>query len=481
MRYHTIRDYKERLMGNSRRSFLKKSASAAAVASVTPYIWTSEASAENLRDDDLTIAAIGVGGSRGRYNRGGNIARQSAGFGKMIAVCDVDEMHTAEFNADKKFGGKLTEYTDYRKMIDSEKPDVVTIGTNDHWHVPIAIYALRAGCDVYCEKPLTLTIDEGKEVCKVVKETGKVFQVGTQQRSEMGQKFLKAVALVQGGYIGDNVKARIAIGGAPGEGPFANTATPEKLDWDFWVGPARAADYSLERRKFFRWYMEYSGGKMTDWGAHHIDIAQWAIGMDRTGPTSISGTGKFGNVVPEGFDWVAFFDGKAKLENGYNAATKFNIDLNFANGSLLNVNDEYVSADGKTKFPNGILFEGSQGRFFVNRGKLTGKPVEQLTTADNKNLEVAMAKLYKNKPIKGHMANFFDCVKDRSEPVSDVFSHHRTMTSCHMCNIALMVGQDLKWDPKKEVFLGNEMANRLMSRASRDKYLGAPKAAATAG
>jgi predicted dehydrogenase len=459
-------------MAIKRRDFIKTTA-AAATALTTPYIFTSSASASELRDDDLTVAAIGVGGSRGRYNRGGKIARQAAKFGKMIAVCDVDELHNAEFNADKLFEGKLKEYVDYRKMIDTEKPDIVVIGTNDHWHVPIATYALRAGCDVYCEKPLTLTIDEGKQICSVVEETGKVFQVGTQQRSEMDQKFLKAIAMVQGGYIGDNVKANIAIGAAPGEGPFANTPTPEKLNWDFWLGPAQSADYSLERRKFFRWYMEYSGGKMTDWGAHHIDIAQWAIGMDHTGPINIKGTGKFGNVVPAGFDWVAFFEGKAKLENGYNAATKFSIDLTFDNGSVLNVNHEYVSGDGKTKFPNGILFEGSRGRIFVNRGKLTGKPVEALTEADNQRLNDAIAILYRNKPITSHMQNFFECVKDRSQPVSDVYTHHRTMSSCHMCNIALMVGEELEWDPNKEVFVGNETANKLMSRPSRSKFLAA--------
>jgi predicted dehydrogenase len=464
-------------MASTRRKFLKSTAAASAACAFTPYVWTSQASAKSLFDDDLTIAAIGVGGSRGRYNRGGNVSRQAAKFGKMIAVCDVDELHNEEFNADKMFAGKLKQYTDYRKLIDTEKPDIVVIGTNDHWHVPIATYALRAGCDVYCEKPLTLTIDEGKEICRVVKETGKVFQVGTQQRTEMGQLFLKAIAMVQGGYIGDNVNAYIAIGGAPGEGPFANTAVPAQLDWDFWVGPARPAEYSLERRKFFRWYMEYSGGKMTDWGAHHIDIAQWAIGMDHTGPVSVTGTGKFGDVVPAGFNWVDFFDGKANLENGYNAATKFSIDLKFANGTLLNVNDEYVSEDEKTKFDNGILFVGSKGRFFVNRGKITGKPVEELTDSDNRNLEEAVAKLYKNKTITSHMQNFFECVKDRSEPISDVYSHHRTMTSCHMCNITLMTGNELKWDPEKEVFIDNEVANQLMTRPQRDKYLGNPELA----
>lgn len=456
----------------TRRDFLKNTGLATTALVANPYIWTSQANADQVQDTDLTVAAIGVGGSRGRYNRGGNVSRQAAKFGKMIAVCDVDELHNAEFNADERFGGKLKEYVDYRKLIDTESPDIVVIGTNDHWHVPIATYALRAGCDVYCEKPLTLTIGEGKDICKVVKETGKVFQVGTQQRTEMGKNFLKAIAMVQGGYIGDNVSAQVAIGSAPGEGPFATSPVPEKLNWDFWLGPARSADYSLERRKFFRWYMEYSGGKMTDWGAHHIDIAQWAIGKDQTGPTSISGTGQFGKVVPEGFDWVAFFEGKAELENGYNAATNFDIDLTFDDGSVLGVHDEYVSEDGKTKFPNGILFEGSHGRLFVNRGKLTGKPVEDLTEADNKKLEDAMVKLYKDKPITSHMQNFFECVKDRSQPISDVYTHHRTMTSCHMCNIALMTGDDLRWDPIKEEFIGNETANQLMSRQSRSDFLG---------
>lgn len=455
-------------MSNTRRSFLKKSAAAAAFA---PYIFTSSSLGASIYDDDLTVAAIGVGGSRGRHSRGGKVARMAAKLGKMIAVCDVDELHMDEFNAEKQFGGKLKKYVDYRKLIDTEKPDIVVIGTNDHWHVPIAIYALRAGCDVYCEKPLTLTIDEGKQICSVVKETGKVFQVGTQQRTEMGRLFLKAIAMVQEGYIGDNVSANIAVGGITSKGPFANEPIPEKLNWDFWLGPAQSAAYSEERHRSFRWYMEYSGGKVTDWGAHHIDIAQWALGMDHTGPVSVSGTGKFGNIVPAGFDWNGFFAGTATLENGYNAATSFDLDLTFANGSVLNVTDEYVSEDGKTKFPNGILFNGSRGRIFVNRGKLSGKVVEELTEADNKKLEEAVAKLYKNKPITSHMQNFFECVKDRTEPISDVYTHHRTMTSCHLCNIVMMVGEDLKWNPETENFVDNETANKLMVRPSRNKFL----------
>lgn len=455
-----------------RRNFLKNTALTSAALAANPYIWSTPAHGQTIEPSDLTIAAIGVGGSRGAHNRGGKISRQAAKFGKMIAVCDVDEVHNAEFNADKLFDGSLNEYVDYRKLIDNEKPDVVVIGTNDHWHVPIATYALRAGCDVYCEKPLTLTIDEGKQICKVVKETGQVFQVGTQQRTEAGQMFLKAIAMVQEGFLGSDVNAKIAIGTAPNGGPFETAAAPEKLNWDFWLGPAMSAKYSRQRQKSFRWYLEYSGGKMTDWGAHHIDIAQWAIGMDKTGPTKVRGEGAFGKVVPEGFDWVGFFNGNEELANGYNAVTKFKVDLSFENGSVLSVHDNYVSDDGQTQFPNGILFEGSLGRFFVNRGKLVGQPVENLTESDKKRIDDAVAKLYKNKPITSHMKNFFDCVKDRSEPISDVYTHHRTMTSCHMCNIALMTGDELTWDPVNEVFVGNEVANNLMKRPSRSDYLG---------
>ncbi|MEC9093119.1 MAG: Gfo/Idh/MocA family oxidoreductase [Planctomycetota bacterium] len=453
---------------STRRDFVK----VAATSAVVPYFWSSSSIFAQDKNSKPKVAAIGVGGSRGRYNRGGSIAMNAARYGDMIAVCDVDSKHTNEFSHKKQFGGKLNEYTDYRKLLEKEKPEVVTIGTPDHWHVPIAIAALRSGADVYCEKPLTLTIDEGIQISKVVKETGKVFQVGTQQRTENGRNFLKAIALVHLGYLGDNVNAHVAIGGAPGNGPFKMSPPPQGLDWDFWVGPALKSDYCDERRKQFRWYLEYSGGKMTDWGAHHIDIAQWALGKSATSPVSISGKGKFGNAVPDNFDFTAFFAGNAQLKNGFNAATQFNIDLRFDNGALMNVNHHYKSADGKTEFGNGILFTGTKGRIFVNRGKLTGKPAEGLSKDDTTKIDEYIAKtLYKGQRLQNHMSNFFDCLETRQDPVSDVYTHHRTMTSCHMCNITLMLGRSLKYDAKAEKFIGDDQANALMKRPSRQDYL----------
>ena len=453
----------------TRRNFLKGMAAASGAA---PYFWTSAFAKAEDANKELKIASIGVGGSRGRYSRGGTIARQAAGFGQTTAVCDVDTLHNDEFAGwvQEKQGHEITKYQDYRELLEKEDVDVVTIGTPDHWHVPIAIAALKAGCDVYCEKPLTLTIDEGKQICKVVKETGKVFQVGSQQRTENDSRFLKAIALVQNGWIGDNVRAHVAIGGAPSGGPFENTEPPAELDWDMWVGPAPKVPYCMERRTIFRWFLEYSGGKMTDWGAHHIDIAQWALGMDHTGPVEISGTAKFPEQIPD-YDPVKFFNGEIELPNAFNAPNEFCIDLKFANGALLNVNHHYKSEDGAIDEGNGILFVGDKGRFFVNRGKLVGAPIEKMTDADKKWLDEEVVKVYRGKTPNGHMRNFFDCVKSRELPISDVFTHHRTMTSCHLCNLTLLLDRPLKWDPEKEEFIGDDEANKLLKRKQRAPYV----------
>ncbi len=451
-------------MTTNRREFLQRSAAAGAALSV-PYIWTSSAPAKQDQNSKAKLCAIGVGGSRGAFSQGGAIARNASRHAEMAAVCDVDDVHCAEFNA--RFGDKLNTYRDYRELLDKEKPEIVTIGTPDHWHVPIAIAALQSGAHVYCEKPLTLTIAEGFAIRKVVEETGRVFQVGTQQRSQDALRFLKAIAMVQSGRLGDNVNAYVAIGGAPASQPFETTAAPNDLDWDMWVGPAPSAEYSSQRRREFRWFFEYSGGKMTDWGSHHIDISQWALGYDHSGPVSVSGTGKFTPIVPDDFNWQGFLAGDIQLPNAFNTATEFSIDLNFANGAKMNVNHYYKRDEG-TQFDNGILFEGDKGRIFVNRGRLTGAPIENLTEADNQDINDRISKLYKGKEPGDHMRNFFECIADDSEPISDVKTHHRTMTSCHLCNIAIMLGRELTWDPDKEEIVGDDQAAAMVSRSSRE-------------
>ncbi|MDB4766788.1 Gfo/Idh/MocA family oxidoreductase [bacterium] len=455
-----------------------------------PYLWTSSSARAEDANSKLTIAAIGVGGSRGRYNQGRAIANQAAKLGQMIAVCDVDQLHNDEFNA--RYDEKLNTYQDYRKLFEKEKPDVVTIGTPDHWHVPIALHALEHGADVYCEKPLTLTIEEGEIIRKAAESSGRVFQVGTMQRSS--DLFLYATAIVRSGRLGENVKANCGIDPAPSGGPFDSTPVPEGLDWDLWLGPAAKKDYSEQRRRFFRWYLEYSGGKMTDWGAHHVDIAQWAMDLEHTPIQTVSGTGKMTPIVPDNFNWHQFLDGEADLPNGYNAATRFNIDLTFEGGKSIGVHHKYKS--GTTEFTNGILFEGDKGRIFVNRSKLQGSAVKEIfgdnlekkrlpggkrvdnfkecfDRVDDKTRDEfteAFTKLNKGKPVTSHMENFFSCIEDRSEPMSDVASHVNSMDSLHMCNVMLMLGRELKWDGEARNFGSDDQANALMTRKRRKGF-----------
>jgi predicted dehydrogenase len=200
----------------------------------------------------------------------------------------------------------------------------------------------------------------------------------------------------------------------------------------------------------FRWWYEYSGGKMTDWGAHHIDIAQWAIGMDHSGPLSVEGTAE--HPVP-------FKDGHPTISNQYNTATKFLVKCVFPNGVELTVRDDTE---------NGILIEGDKGRIFVSRGSLKVKPVEEL--ADNPLPEDAITNLYKGKRPGDHMRNFFECIKTREQPISDVVTHHRAMTTCHLANIAIRLGRALKWDPEMEQIVGDDAANAWVKREQRKGY-----------
>lgn len=435
----------------NRRRFLKAASFLAAGSFGAGVLSAARPAGAQSPNERLGIGCIGVGG------RGSGIGKEAASRGAPIACADVDLDHAERFASG--FGG-MKVYQDYRKLLDHKDIDVVTIGTPDHWHVKIAIEALQAGKHVYCEKPVTLTIDEGKQLCRVVEQTGKVFQVGTQQRSD--NKFLLAVAIARSGMLGSPLKATCSIGGGPGGGPFPTSDPPAKLDWDAWLGQCPVVPYTKERcHGTFRWWLEYSGGKLTDWGAHHVDIAHWGLGKEATGPVEIEGQGVFPDVYPADFDPVAFFAGRQKLPNGYNTAQQFHIDLRFDDGNVIHVQD----GPG-----NGILFEGPGGRLFVNRGKIEGKPVEELSTADKERLDKAIEQLYKGKPRRGHMQNFFDCIRDGGQPVSDIFSHHRELTSCHLCNIAMLLRRKLRWDPVKEDFVGDAVASALLARPQREPY-----------
>ena len=438
---------------SSRREFLQHTTLTAAAGASLPY-WFSgvQTMADDARSPNERPRAGCIGnGGMGRGD-GNNVKR----YADIVANCDVDREHAEKFKAEIA-AGKSEIYEDYRALLDRNDIDVVTISTPDHWHTRIAIAALRSGKDVYCQKPLTLTIAEGKLLRDVVKETGRVLQVGTQQRSEYNNMFLKAVALCHGGRIGKLQRVTVAIGGAPSGGPFPKVAVPQALNWDQWQGQTPAVEYIKERgHRNFRWWYEYSGGKLTDWGAHHVDIAQWGIGMQETGPTKVE--------VQSAEHPVEFQGGMPTVDDCYNTATTFRIRCEFPNGVEMIIRDR---AD-ELGFDNGIMFEGSEGRFFVNRGKLTGEAVDAL--AQNPIDEATLVALRKGKRIDRHMGNFIECCRDGGLPASDVYTHHRILTTCHLANIAMRLKRNLQWNPETEQIVGDDEANAMQSRDQRKGY-----------
>ena len=451
----------------SRRQFLTSASAAFAM----PYVWLPSRG-HGQTADRLNVAAIGTSIYTNRYTgdgdhpgRGAVVGHQAGKLGDMVAVADVNRRN-AEFFA-KEYNGNCRIYKDYEDVLARDDIDAVTIGTPDHWHAKIAIDAMRAGKHVYCEKPLSLTILEGQQVCQVARDTGKVFQVGTQQRSEFQQVFLKAVAIAQSGMLGDKLDCLISVGTGEKGGPFRNQPVPDYLDWDKWLGQAPEVPYCPQRGDYdYRWWLEYSGGQVTDWGVHHGDIAMWAMGMHDSGPTRISGKGNYPTI-----------------ENGFNVAVEFDCRFEFPGGHAARL------YSGK----NELIISGEKGRIRVNRGGLTGKPAETLGVAHKvtKNewgtgelakddhrkgglgpqwLRDAVDELCHGKRPGNHMANFFECIQHGGKPISDVWSHHRSVSLCHLANIAMILDRPLKFDPSTESFPSDAEANNMISRPQREGY-----------
>jgi predicted dehydrogenase len=432
----------------NRRQFLKQGLVSASTLTSAP-LFLRPALGQGAANDRLNVAAIGTSIYTDRYTgkgdhpgRGGEIGHQAGKLGNMVAVADVN-LRSGRFFAER-YNGKCEVYQDYRKVLDRKDIDAVTIGTPDHWHAKIAIDAMRAGKDVYCEKPMTLTIKEGQQIIKVMEETKRIVQVGTQQRTEYNKAFLKAVAIAKNGWLGDRLDALVSVEKGTRGGPFENSDPPSELDWNSWLGQAPQVPYCKQRHDFdFRWWLEYSGGQVTDWGVHHMDIAIWALGVDKTGPAELEGAGSFG-----------------ELPNGYNVAYQFHCYYRYATGQVIRL----------FSGPNELIITGTKGRIRVNRGGLRGAIVEQMTDKEKSQLDEEVYKLYGNKEPTTHMQNFFDCVKSRSQPISDVYTHHRCASNCHMANIAMQLGRRLQWDPVKEEFLNDEEANKMRTRKQREGF-----------
>ena len=439
---------KKTLSKATRRGFLAGSSAAVAAGllpgSLAPTVFASPidgADKPKPKVERLGVGAIGL-----RY-QGSVIAHKAAMYGDIVAVCDVDK--NVRDTAKAAFGSTPRHFEDYRDLLARKDVDVVTIGTPDHWHTKMIVDACRAGKDVYCEKPLTLTIDEGKLLTRVVKETGRVVQVGSWQRSD--SRFRQAVEMVHQGRLGQLRTVEVVLGKNKLGGPFEPRPVPGNFNWNLWQGQTPDTQYVEERSHYtFRWWYEYSGGQMTDWGAHHLDIAQWAIGSL---PVKISGQAKY-----------------PADHGGFNVAVDFDAAYQYANGVTLTVKDT-----GR----NGILFTGERGRIFVNRGVVQGKPIEELTQNplpreswggyghDNLERPLRAGKL---DAIVNHMGNFFDCVQSRKQPISDVNSQHRSVSTCHLGNIAMRVGRDLNWDPQVEEFIDDAEANSHLKREQRSGF-----------
>lgn len=420
-----------------RRHFLKSlPKSAAAIALALEHDALARTVARRVdANSKIGVGLIGCGDlGRGGHHLGRVLGMPAL---EVRALCDVDQNHLGDAaRIVTEAGGKATTHVDYREILDRSDIDAIINVTPDHWHALIAVHACQAGKDVYCEKPLSLTVGEGRAMADAARRYGRVFQVGTQQRSD--HRFHWACDLVRNGRIGKLLKVTAVIGSAPSCGFEPPITPPKELDWDRWLGPSPFVAYTPRRCHYeFRWIYDYSGGKMTDWGAHHLDIAQWGIGVDETGgPVEVEGRGTF------------------PTKGLYNVATDFNVTYRYENGVILE-----CKSDGE----NGVTFEGTNGKVFVSRGRIAAEPAEIL---DNE-IGTGSVKLYES---RDHHGNWVDCMHSRKRPIADVEIGHRSATVCHLGNIALRLGRKLKFDPRTEQFVGDTEANRMLWRPMRAPY-----------
>ena len=417
----------------NRRQFLTRAAGAGAALALPAILPArGRASARVLGKDNtpppseqIVMGFIGVGGMGGGHLGFFQGQKQV----RIAAVCDVFQEHRER--ARERVGGDCVAYNDYRELLDRKDIDAVLIATPDHWHALTSIHACEAGKDVYCEKPMTLTIADGQAMVRAVRHYNRVFQTGSQQRSEWGFRF--ACELVRNGRIGKITSVQTGIGGNPTCGWEPNTDPPPGLDWNLWLGPAPWVPYTPKRCLFtFRYFWDYSGGSLTDWGAHHNDIAQWGLGMDGKGPIEVEADGEFPT------------DGLFELP------VRFEVRAKYATGVTLTC----ASRD------HGCKFIGTDGWIHVDRGFLQADPPSVLQGK----LGPDDVHLYAS---PGHQADWLNCIKTRERPICDVEIGYRSVTICHLGNISIRTGRKLQWDPQTERIVNDEGANRWLDKPYR--------------
>lgn len=418
----------------SRREFLHS----AAVAAAGPLILSATSRAE--ANDRVQLGFIGVG-MMGRGHLANFLGRAEV---QVVAVCDVVEArrdsagHMVESRYAKekrtKFNGCRV-FNDFRKLLAYKDVDAVVIATPDHWHSIPCIRAAEANKDIYCEKPLTHDIGQGRKIIDAVRQAKRVLQTGSQQRSEFGGLFRKAVEYVRNGRIGKVKTVRVGVGEPAIACNLPVQEIPRGTDWEMWLGPAPKRGYHEElcpkgiHQRFPAWrrYREYGGGGLADMGAHHFDIAQWALDMDGSGPVLIEPP-------------------KDKSTTGLRFVYKNGVEM-FHGG------------------PNGCTFEGTAGTIYVDREKIVSTPAsilkQPLTDGDSR--------VYFS---SDHRKNWLECLRSRKDPICPPEVGHRSASICHLGNIGYWLRRNLKWDPEAEKFIADDEANGLVSLSPREPWTG---------
>jgi predicted dehydrogenase len=431
----------------SRRGFLRQARNASlglATGLALPNLFLNRTRAATGQNPSelIRLGAIGCGG-QGNSNIG-------ALMKNVIALCDVDQKHLQETKArvEKANGTQVATYGDHRRLLENKDIDAVVVSTPDHWHALASADALVAGKDVYCEKPLTLTIQEGQVLVQLARRHKRVFQTGSQQRSDA--KFVKACEFIRNGRIGQVKRVLVGLPGvnyAERAKPLSvpDSEPPAELNYDLWLGPAPYRPYNRNRVHYlFRFFWDYSGGQMTNWGAHHLDITQWALGMDDSGPVAIEGSGQWNK------------------DKFYETPETFHVTYRYANGTVVECNS------GGNKYKMGATFEGEKGTIYVNRGALTFDP-ESLQEEALKESELRLYPALQTyaKLRSAHHANWLDCIKTRKLPVCDVAVGHRSATVCHLGSIAVRTGKRIQWDPAREEVVGDAELAKWTTKAYR--------------
>jgi predicted dehydrogenase len=426
----------------TRRGFLKQTAVLGGGMMAAPYIIPRHVLAAEGKPGANDRIGLG-GGGIGR--QGSGVLRNASRQGRVVAIADVN-LPRAQKTAE---GYKAEAYQDYRKLLERKDIDAIVTATPDHWRALVCIHACQAGKDIYAEKPMTLTIREGRLMVQAVRKHKRVFQTGSQQRSMAANRF--GCELVRNGRIG---KIQTVIGHnypSPWECGLPGQPVPPGLDWDMWCGPTPLVPYHPDLytpRAKPGWisFRPYSGGEMTGWGAHGLDQIQWALGMDESGPVEIWTEG------PK-FNPPTYAEPESQAR-GDKLCSSPMIFYRYANGVTVKLDNGN---------PGGAIFLGDGGKIEIFRDRVTSSPPE-IVKQPIKDSEI---RLYRS---DNHTQNWLDCIRSREKPIADVEIGHRSTTVCHLGNIARWLGRKLTWDPVKETFPGDDEANGYLDRPRRKGY-----------